>query len=47
METIRPCGCKGIRTCLLCESEFNINKPDLSLQLKVRLLNIMIFIYFF
>ncbi|XP_076293581.1 alpha-ketoglutarate-dependent dioxygenase alkB homolog 4 [Lasioglossum baleicum] len=32
METVRPCGCKGIRSCLLCEKEYNITKPDLKLQ---------------
>ncbi|KAK0174717.1 hypothetical protein PV327_010454 [Microctonus hyperodae] len=34
METIRPCGCKGIRTCLICEKEYNILKPNLFNQLK-------------
>ena len=34
METIRPCGCKGIRSCLICESEYNITKPDLKTQLE-------------
>lgn len=29
METIRPCGCKGIRSCLLCETEYKIIKPNL------------------
>lgn len=29
MNTVRPCGCKGCRTCLLCEKEFNIlDKPS-------------------
>lgn len=26
METCRTCGCKGIRTCLLCEEKYNIKK---------------------
>lgn len=26
METCRPCGCKGIRTCLLCEEKYDIKK---------------------
>ncbi|KZC11624.1 PREDICTED: alpha-ketoglutarate-dependent dioxygenase alkB homolog 4 [Dufourea novaeangliae] len=34
MDTVRPCGCKGIRSCLLCEKEYNIAKPDLKLQLE-------------
>ncbi|XP_058794155.1 alpha-ketoglutarate-dependent dioxygenase alkB homolog 4 [Phymastichus coffea] len=34
METVRPCGCKGIRTCLICEAEFDILKPDLASDLK-------------
>ncbi|XP_031848237.1 alpha-ketoglutarate-dependent dioxygenase alkB homolog 4 [Nomia melanderi] len=34
METVRPCGCKGIRSCLLCEKEYDIVKPDLKLQLE-------------
>ncbi|OAD56671.1 putative alpha-ketoglutarate-dependent dioxygenase ABH4 [Eufriesea mexicana] len=29
MKTIRPCGCKGIRSCLLCETEFQIERPNL------------------
>lgn len=28
MDTCRPCGCKGCRTCLLCEEQFNISKQD-------------------
>ncbi|XP_054743793.1 alpha-ketoglutarate-dependent dioxygenase alkB homolog 4 [Anastrepha obliqua] len=34
MNTIRPCGCKGVRTCLQCEKDFNILKPSLQNQLK-------------
>ncbi|XP_063972104.1 alpha-ketoglutarate-dependent dioxygenase alkB homolog 4 isoform X1 [Diachasmimorpha longicaudata] len=34
METVRKCGCKGIRTCLICETEFNICKPDLFKELQ-------------
>lgn len=31
MDGPRPCGCKGCRTCLVCEKEFNINeKPYIS-----------------
>ncbi|KAH8341636.1 hypothetical protein KR059_012854 [Drosophila kikkawai] len=29
MNTIRPCGCKGVRTCLSCEADFQIAKPSL------------------
>ncbi|CAD1477886.1 unnamed protein product, partial [Heterotrigona itama] len=29
METVRPCGCKGIRSCLLCETEYKIVKVNL------------------
>ncbi|XP_043604727.1 alpha-ketoglutarate-dependent dioxygenase alkB homolog 4-like [Bombus pyrosoma] len=25
METVRSCGCKGIRSCLLCETEHKIH----------------------
>ncbi|XP_054000359.1 alpha-ketoglutarate-dependent dioxygenase alkB homolog 4 [Hylaeus anthracinus] len=32
MQTVRPCGCKGIRTCLLCEKEYKITKPDLKTE---------------
>ncbi|XP_055713522.1 alpha-ketoglutarate-dependent dioxygenase alkB homolog 4 [Phlebotomus papatasi] len=28
MDYPRPCGCKGCRTCLLCEKEYGINKKD-------------------
>lgn len=34
METVRECGCKGIRSCLICESEYKINKPDIKSQLQ-------------
>lgn len=34
METVRPCGCKGIRSCLICESEYKILKPDLKDELQ-------------
>lgn len=37
METIRPCGCKGIRSCLLCETEYKIIKPNLKAYFEVRL----------
>ncbi|KAK1137274.1 hypothetical protein K0M31_001788 [Melipona bicolor] len=29
METVRLCGCKGIRSCLLCETEYKIVKVNL------------------
>ncbi|GAB1865997.1 Alkylated DNA repair protein alkB-like protein 4 [Camponotus japonicus] len=29
METVRPCGCKGIRSCLICEAKYQILKLDL------------------
>ena len=29
METCRSCGCKGIRTCLICEEQFGIKKPTI------------------
>ncbi|XP_016927592.3 alpha-ketoglutarate-dependent dioxygenase alkB homolog 4 [Drosophila suzukii] len=32
MNTIRPCGCKGVRTCLSCEQDFQIAKPSLQEQ---------------
>jgi len=35
METVRPCGCKGIRSCLICEAEYEISKPDLKNELQV------------
>lgn len=28
-ETYNTCGCKGIRSCLICEAEYKISKPDL------------------
>ncbi|XP_043490553.1 alpha-ketoglutarate-dependent dioxygenase alkB homolog 4 [Polistes fuscatus] len=34
METVRPCGCKGIRSCLICEEEFNIKKLNLKEKLQ-------------
>lgn len=32
MNTLRPCGCKGVRTCLTCEKDFEITKPSLHRQ---------------
>lgn len=26
MDKPRPCGCKGCRTCLICEKEFGLSK---------------------
>lgn len=34
MNTLRPCGCKGVRTCLSCEQNFHIEKPSLQQQLQ-------------
>lgn len=34
MNTIRPCECKGVRTCLKCEADFNIEKPNLLQELQ-------------
>ncbi|KAH8327912.1 hypothetical protein KR067_001508 [Drosophila pandora] len=34
MNTIRPCGCKGVRTCLSCEQDFQIAKPSLQEQFR-------------
>ncbi|KAM7354658.1 alpha-ketoglutarate-dependent dioxygenase alkB homolog 4 [Cochliomyia hominivorax] len=34
MNTLRPCGCKGVRTCLKCELDFNIEKPNLQQELQ-------------
>ncbi|XP_033229914.1 alpha-ketoglutarate-dependent dioxygenase alkB homolog 4 isoform X2 [Belonocnema kinseyi] len=34
MESVRPCGCKGIRTCLICEKEYSISKPNLAAELQ-------------
>ncbi|EDV99388.1 alpha-ketoglutarate-dependent dioxygenase alkB homolog 4 [Drosophila grimshawi] len=32
MNTLRPCGCKGVRTCLTCEKDYEIEKPSLQQQ---------------
>ncbi|XP_068140552.1 alpha-ketoglutarate-dependent dioxygenase alkB homolog 4 [Drosophila tropicalis] len=37
MNTIRPCGCKGVRTCLTCEEDFQIAKPSLCKQFQQEL----------
>lgn len=34
MNTNRPCGCKGVRSCLQCESAFCIEKPILEEELR-------------
>ncbi|XP_030556114.1 alpha-ketoglutarate-dependent dioxygenase alkB homolog 4 [Drosophila novamexicana] len=34
MNTLRPCGCKGVRTCLTCEQDYQIDKPSLQQQLQ-------------
>ena len=33
MNTTRNCGCKGYRSCYLCENEFDIPRVDLAKQL--------------
>lgn len=35
MDRSKVCGCKGIRTCLICEKEFNLTPTIDSLNLKV------------
>ena len=45
METVRPCGCKGIRTCLICEEEYAIAKPDIAADLKVNKIYFTFFLY--
>ena len=35
MEGVGGCGCKGIRTCLICEEEYSIAKPNVIRDLKV------------
>ncbi|ALC39117.1 CG4036 [Drosophila busckii] len=32
MNSLRPCGCKGVRTCLTCEKDYKIEKPSLQQQ---------------
>lgn len=34
METVRSCGCKGIRTCLICEKEYSISKLNVASELQ-------------
>lgn len=36
MDGPRPCGCKGCRTCLVCEKEFNINEKPYINEYKVK-----------
>lgn len=36
MDKPRPCGCKGRRTCLICELEYGINKTDFTLSENVK-----------
>lgn len=38
MDYPRPCGCKGCRTCLKCEEDYNIRKKDFSNVFKVSLI---------
>lgn len=35
MDRSKLCGCKGIRTCLICEKEFNLTPTINPLNLKV------------
>ncbi|KAG8225496.1 hypothetical protein J437_LFUL014140 [Ladona fulva] len=34
MGTPRPCGCKGVRTCLVCETEFGVHKRSFEFKEK-------------
>lgn len=45
MDRSQLCGCKGVRTCFICEKEFNLTPSVDSESLKVS--NNTIFIYFF
>lgn len=38
MNYPRPCGCKGGRTCLVCEKEFNIKAQSFIHEYKVNIL---------
>lgn len=38
MDYPRPCGCKGCRTCLKCEEEYNIGKKNFTNIFKVSLM---------
>lgn len=35
MDKIRACGCKGCRTCLICEKEYNIEEKSFYNEFKV------------
>lgn len=35
MDGPRPCGCKGCRTCLICEEEFNLQEKPYVKHYKV------------
>lgn len=47
MDRSQLCGCKGVRTCLLCEKEFNLTPTVDSESLKVSKTKIcfLLFIY--
>lgn len=47
MDYPRPCGCKGCRTCLKCEEEYNIRKKDFANVFKVSLISSHNFDIFF
>lgn len=43
MDRSQLCGCKGVRTCFICEKEFNLTPSVDSTNLKVRTAKINIF----
>lgn len=41
MDHPRPCGCKGCRTCLVCEQTYQIEKENLFDKFSVSLMRII------
>lgn len=46
MDRSQLCGCKGVRTCFICEKEFNLTPTVDSISLKVSNSTNLYFLFF-
>lgn len=47
MDRSQLCGCKGVRTCFICEKEYNLTPTVDSTSLKVNIIIIQIFVFYY
>jgi hypothetical protein len=47
MDRSQLCGCKGVRTCFVCEKEFNLTPTVDPTSLKVRNIQLYLFVFIY